>query len=202
MAKKKKPQVKLPLVKEMLASGYIHDREESFTDTYKRLKDLGLWKAYRFEQKGLMEAQQTPGVIEETLWNRYSPSAIAARAVDSKKEKAEGPGSQEPTQEDLNWVFQNIDQKPGTYFTSAPSAGADSLYARAKEDTKIYQWVLDHITPKTFSDTGGATWESDKARNLTGIARQLRESFNDRRAKLLASERVGREDESREPASA
>ena len=178
----------------MIEAGYSANRAETFGETYSRLKELKLWKDYRMEQKKLMSDGVAAPVIEETLWSKYSPNALVNRAMEAKQQKEEGVASDGVTQEDLHYVFTNIDQPGQSRFTAAPSAGAHSLLQRAKSDIKIYQWVLDHITPKTFADTGGTTWEADPARKLTGIGRQLRESFNDRRVKLLNAEGAGSED--------
>ena len=197
MAKReKKPE------RRKLEDGYIHDRSETYTETYKRLTKLKLWSAYRQEQEQLTKNGLEPGVIEEHMWNRYSPNALLERKLVSKERKEEAGLLEGVNQDDLHWVFTNIDQNNKTFIETAPSIGAMSLLERAKRDTKIYQWVLDHITPKTFVESGGTTWESDKARSLTGIGRQLTEAFYAKRTQLLSAQGTGREEPSGEPATA
>ena len=181
----------MPTIKEMCDKDYIHKRSETFAETYKRLTELKLWRTYYGEREKMMRDGISPGVIEEHLWCKYSPDALVERSLHAKELKDEIGSLGGPTQEDFQWVFTNIDQKKDTYLTTAPSIGAMALLDRAKDDNKVYQWVLDHIAPKTFVEEGGNTFEADKARTLTGISRQIREAFNARRTKLLAPEGSG-----------
>jgi hypothetical protein len=88
-----------------------------------------------------------------------------------------------PTDSDLYWVYQNVDNKKVTK-RSAPTRGAWGLLVRARREDKVYQWVLDHTSPKTFADDVVQDVDHDRARTLTDIDKQLARAFELRASQL------------------
>lgn len=81
------------------------------------------------------------------------------------------------TVNDCEWVLQNM-QTQAT-ISDAPSPAAWGLLTQARSSPKVFEWVLDHISPKTFVDDGGIGkgWQYDPMRRLTQIERQIQEEL-------------------------
>jgi len=77
------------------------------------------------------------------------------------------------TYEDCKWVVQNIENlkvRPD----DAPSSTAWGLLVRAKDErSKVYEWVLNHIAPKSYVQETVDKWERDPARKLINIEEQI-----------------------------
>jgi len=131
----------------------------------KRLKKSGLWDEFKDERTRLKDSGLTDRKCMKVMEGKYGPDVTTAinRGVEEKAKESSGG----PTQDDLNWVYQNYaNEKVGP--KNAPSSGAWGMLKVSRESTKVYESVIAALTPKTFvSEHDGS---DDEAIELTGLA--------------------------------
>jgi hypothetical protein len=115
-----------------------------------------------------------------------TPESAHVRSVQADLEAARTPSTSAdgapPTESDCQWVYQNFGS-PKVDVSKAPSLGAYGLLLQAQQDTAIYKWVLDHLSPKTyvpeFNDDGR------HAQDLVGVPDEILAKWETVRAAVL-----------------
>jgi len=131
-----------------------------------RLKKLGLFKPFKAERSRLMDTGMNERKAYVAMESQYGPDITEAsqKLVAEAAERSSGP----PNQEDLNWVYHNVaDASIGPL--DAPSSGAYGLWQKCQgaNGGKAYDWVLNHIAPKTFANEYDNV--DDMMYDLTGL---------------------------------
>ena len=77
---------------------------------------------------------------------------------------------------DCAWVTANIENFD-VVETEAPTTTAWGLLVRARDEkSKVYEWVLNHVAPKSYITEDANRWERDPARKLIHIEEKILET--------------------------
>lgn len=92
---------------------------------------------------------------------------------------AEAPaGLEGVTEADLRWAYQALGRETEPGAGESPSEGAWGLYTRASSDTRVYQWLLEKLSPKGEKGGDDAVG-ADEIERLTGLAGEMRREFGE-----------------------
>jgi hypothetical protein len=127
---------------------------EAFTEMRKELLDSG--KHHRTVMRLLQPLFGVGG-----CWQRGmklgdtdyvdEPPEVAVSVSESALDNDPAPAMR-PTQDDLAFVYQNYGRFKLLEQGQAPSVGAYTLLEMAESNEKVYLWVLDRLSPKTYED--------------------------------------------------